>query len=248
MNYVPLWIKTDYSILSSLVKIDDLINKLKELSITSCAIVDDNLYGVMEFYTKCINNDIKPIIGLEIDVGYKVLLYAKNYSGYQNLCNIDTIKSKGLLNIETLSKYLNDVLIVLPYINKDKKSVFEKYEENVFIGYTTDEERENITGNKVYVKKVLSLEEKKEKYLKILYKIGDKEFNLNDVSLDDSLDTSDKKTTIYFANLCNVKIEKQNDLLPVYVDNAYEYLTKLCIMGLKKRLLNNVSQKYVDLL
>lgn len=246
MNYVPLWIKTDYSILSSLVKIDDLINKLKELSITSCAIVDDNLYGVMEFYTKCINNDIKPIIGLEIDVGYKVLLYAKNYSGYQNLCNIDTIKSKGLLNIETLSKYLNDVLIVLPYINKDKKSVFEKYEENIFIGYTTDEERENITGNKVYVKKVLSLEEKKEKYLKILYKIGDKEFNLNDVSLEDSLDTSDKKTTVYFANLCNVKIEKQNDLLPVYVDNAYEYLTKLCIMGLKKRLLNNVSQKYVD--
>lgn len=246
MNYVPLWIKTDYSILSSLVKIDDLINKLKELSITSCAIVDNNLYGVMEFYTKCINNDIKPIIGLEIDVGYKVLLYAKNYSGYQNLCNIDTIKSKGLLNIETLSKYLNDVLIVLPYINKDKKSVFEKYEENVFIGYTADEERENITGNKVYVKKVLSLEEKKEKYLKILYKIGDKEFNLNDVSLDDSLDTSDKKTTIYFANLCNVKIEKQNDLLPVYVDNANEYLTKLCIMGLKKRLSNNVSQKYID--
>lgn len=246
MNYVPLWIKTDYSILSSLVKIDDLINKLKELSITSCAIVDDNLYGVMEFYTKCINNDIKPIIGLEIDVGYKVLLYAKNYSGYQNLCNIDTIKSKGLLNIETLSKYLNDVLIVLPYINKDKKSVFEKYEENVFIGYTADEERENITGNKVYVKKVLSLEEKKEKYLKILYKIGDKEFNLKDVSLDDSLDTSDKKTTIYFANLCNVKIEKQNDLLPVYVDNANEYLTKLCIMGLKKRLSNNVSQKYID--
>ena len=246
MNYVPLWIKTDYSILSSLVKIDDLINKLKELSITSCAIVDDNLYGVMEFYTKCINNDIKPIIGLEIDVGYKVLLYAKNYSGYQNLCNIDTIKSEGLLNIETLKNYLNDVLIVLPYINKDKKSVFEKYEENVFIGYSTDEERENIIGNKVYVKKVLSLEEKKEKYLKILYKIGDKEFNLNDVSLDDSLDTSDKKTTIYFANLCNVKIEKQNDLLPVYVDNAYEYLTKLCIMGLKKRLSNNVSQKYID--
>ncbi len=159
MNYVPLWIKTDYSILSSLVKIDDLINKLKELSITSCAIVDDNLYGVMEFYTKCINNDIKPIIGLEIDVGYKVLLYAKNYSGYQNLCNIDTIKSEGSLNIETLNKYLNDVLIVLPYINKDKKSVFEKYAENVFIGYTKDEERENITGNKVYVKKVLSLEE-----------------------------------------------------------------------------------------
>ena len=27
MNYVPLWVKTDYSILSSLIKIDDLIDK-----------------------------------------------------------------------------------------------------------------------------------------------------------------------------------------------------------------------------
>ena len=31
MNYTPLWIKTDYSILSSLIKIDDLIfPRLKE--------------------------------------------------------------------------------------------------------------------------------------------------------------------------------------------------------------------------
>ena len=64
MNYTPLWIKTDYSILSSLIKIDDLISTLKSLEIKSDAICDDNLYCAMEFYTKCIKNDIKQIIGL----------------------------------------------------------------------------------------------------------------------------------------------------------------------------------------
>ena len=42
--YNPLYIKTDYSLLSSLIKIDNLINYLKKYNITSCAIVDDNLF------------------------------------------------------------------------------------------------------------------------------------------------------------------------------------------------------------
>ena len=61
MNYTPLWIKTDYSILSSLIKIDDLISMLKSLEIKSAAICDDNLYGAMEFYTKCFNDCEKNI-------------------------------------------------------------------------------------------------------------------------------------------------------------------------------------------
>ena len=49
MNYVPLWIKTDYSLLSSLIKIDNLIETLVKYNISSCAICDDNLYGAKEF-------------------------------------------------------------------------------------------------------------------------------------------------------------------------------------------------------
>ena len=55
--YTPLYIKTDYSLLNSLVKIDDLIPKLKKLNITSCAICDDNLYGTMEFINKLSKNN-----------------------------------------------------------------------------------------------------------------------------------------------------------------------------------------------
>ena len=104
MNYTPLWIKTDYSILTSLIKIDDLLSTLSLNNITSVAICDDNLFGAMEFYNKCKKNGIKPIIGLEVKLDYTILLYAKNYHGYQNLCNINTIISDNNLNFDNLKK------------------------------------------------------------------------------------------------------------------------------------------------
>ncbi|MDD3822034.1 MAG: PHP domain-containing protein, partial [Bacilli bacterium] len=61
MAYIPLWVKTNYSLLSSLVAIDKLIQKAKQLQITSLAITDTNvLYGAMEFYQECQKNNIKP--------------------------------------------------------------------------------------------------------------------------------------------------------------------------------------------
>ena len=56
MIYTPLYIKTDYSLLQSLIKIKDLIKFAKENNIKSLSIVDDNLSGVMEFYKECIKN------------------------------------------------------------------------------------------------------------------------------------------------------------------------------------------------
>ena len=50
MIYTPLYIKTDYSLLSSLIKIDDLIKYSLKHNIKSLAITDDNLCGVIEFY------------------------------------------------------------------------------------------------------------------------------------------------------------------------------------------------------
>lgn len=47
--FVPLKIITEYSLLKSTIKIDSLIEFLKKHNMTSCAICDNNLYGVMEF-------------------------------------------------------------------------------------------------------------------------------------------------------------------------------------------------------
>ena len=250
MNYVPLWIKTDYSILSSLIKIDDLINKLTSLNISSCAICDDNLFGAMEFYNKCKSNGIKPIIGLEINLSFPVLLYAKNYKGYQALCNIDTLKNEGKLDNKVIYSYLDDLLVVIPFEFIDSASEFIGGLNEYFVGYSNLSDLEKITGNKVYVKKTLSLSKNEEPYLPYLYKIKDVDFKLDsDVTLNEIVSTEIKKDTLYFSNMCDINIPKQSNLLPVYNDDSNfdekKYLVDLCVYGLKKRLNNNVPESYV---
>ena len=56
--FVPLKIVTEYSLLKSTIKIDALISFLKKHNIPSCAICDDNLYGVMEFFNKMSANNL----------------------------------------------------------------------------------------------------------------------------------------------------------------------------------------------
>ena len=84
---LALQVKTSYSLLSSLCKIEDLVKKAKEYGYTSLAITDENnLYGVMPFYETCLKYNIKPIIGVELSLeNKKILLYARNNKGYKNI-------------------------------------------------------------------------------------------------------------------------------------------------------------------
>lgn len=251
MNYAPLWVKSDYSILTSLIKIDDLINTLSLNNVGVAAICDDNLFGCMEFYNKCKKHGIKPIIGLEVHLEYTILLYAKNYKGYQNLCNINTLISDKKLNFDSLKKYLSDLVVVVPFKYMDKIDELKLLAEDIFIGYSSLEEKDKITGNKVFINKTLCLRKEDEKYLKYLYKIREEDFKTEEnVSLNFDVSVEDKKTTMYLSSLCDLEIPKQDDLLPIYSNDPdfdeKKYLTDLCIVGLKKRLNGNVTNKYVD--
>ena len=82
---VPLNIKTDGYLLHSMIKIKDLVKAAKENNIKALTITDNNMYGAMEFYKECLKNDIKPIIGLEVSLKEKIILYARSYIEYKNL-------------------------------------------------------------------------------------------------------------------------------------------------------------------
>ena len=56
--YTPLYIKTENTLLSSLIKIDDLIKYAKENNYKSLTITDNKMYGAYEFYKKCKENNI----------------------------------------------------------------------------------------------------------------------------------------------------------------------------------------------
>ena len=118
--YAPLKVTTDYTLLKSLIKVDDLINFLVKNNIKSCAICDENLYGVLHFYNSCIKNGIKPIIGMSIKLNdLPIYLYAKNYDGYKNLLKIHTILHERELSVVDLKKYSKNIVVILPYKSHD---------------------------------------------------------------------------------------------------------------------------------
>jgi uncharacterized protein (UPF0248 family) len=141
--YTPLYIKTDYSLLNSLIKIDDLIKKLKKLNITSCAICDDNLYGTMEFINKMNKNNIKAIIGLDIilDANH-ILLYAENEIGYHNLVRIENIKNDREKNTKEYQEIVELLRGKLAYTDEGKEKVYVPYVAFVVNGKVIDYDSE----------------------------------------------------------------------------------------------------------
>ena len=60
--YNMLYVKSNYSLLSSLLTIDDIIDYNIKNNRSSAIICDDNMYGVMEFIKKCESHNLKPVI------------------------------------------------------------------------------------------------------------------------------------------------------------------------------------------
>jgi DNA polymerase-3 subunit alpha len=86
-----LRVTSSYSLLTSVITIDEYINFGKKNNLTFLSLADEYvLYGVYEFYQACINAKIKPIIGVKLTYllsgeSLDITIYAKNYRGYQNL-------------------------------------------------------------------------------------------------------------------------------------------------------------------
>ncbi|MBO7093926.1 MAG: DNA polymerase III subunit alpha, partial [Spirochaetia bacterium] len=127
-EFVHLHNHTDYSLLDGAMKIDDMVAKAKSLGMSSIAITDHgNMFGALNFYEKCLDNGIKPIIGCEfymaegsrkIKTGtefgnkyYHLILLAKDNTGYRNLMKlnstsyIDGFYYKPRIDFEALEQY-----------------------------------------------------------------------------------------------------------------------------------------------
>lgn len=253
--YTPLYIKTDNSLQQSLIKIPDLIEFAKNNNIKSLSITDNNMYGVMDFYKACINNNIKPIIGLELTYkDSKVALYAINYDGYKNLIKLSTISTEKEIDYEILSKYSNDlVCIVSDLAIYEEIKGFYKY---VYIGFKNKLECDSIEyDNKIYINETLYLTKEDSEYIKYVDAIREnvtidltsKNHLDNYIRLNDEYSLSNN---FFITDLCNVEIPFKQKLMPSFTNpdntDSYTYLKKMCVEGLKKHFGNSVSVAYKD--
>lgn len=257
---LALQVKTSYSLLSSLCKIEDLVKKAKEYGYTSLAITDeDNLYGVMPFYETCLKYNIKPIIGVELSLEKKkILLYARNNKGYKNIIKLVSLKSERDINNEDLTTYKEDTILVMPSYYYDEK-IYNIYDEK-YIGFTNIKDSLNEKRKTIYINNVAYLNKEDYKYLDYLTMIKTgKTLGAMPLGTQIGRHLQTKEELVAYvgedilenmenlASACNVQITKDEDLLPVYNEkiDAYEYLTKLCHKGLNRRLNNTVPDTYL---
>ena len=74
-KFVHLHTHSHYSLLDGLIKIDDLVDEAVKLGMPAIALTDHgNMYGTIEFYKKCKEAGIKPIIGVETYIALESML------------------------------------------------------------------------------------------------------------------------------------------------------------------------------
>ena len=255
--YIPLGVKTDYSLLQSLIKVPDLIKYLSEHNVTHAAILDDNLFGSMCFYDTCIKYGIKPIIGLDIKINdYRLYLYAKNYHGYQNLLKINSIIQDRDINYIDLKNYKEDIIAIVPFNSRDIYEEINNIFDLVYIGYGNDFEKNNasiISDKIVYINIVCAFYFSDVRYLTVLREIETLESEdvdkYSDAYLERDISKDDIDKTIEFSNLINLEIPKGGRYILHYdekIKDSYNYLCNLCKKGLEKRLNNKITREYSD--
>lgn len=259
--YIPLYNRTYYTLLSSLLKIEDLIEYAKNNNISTISITDTNMFGTMEFIKKCEKNNIKPVIGLEIILeNYNIVLYAKDYVGYKSLIKLSTIQSERKVQFEDIKKYNQHVIAV---INFSHKLYFEKLKsiyDELYLGYKNKQEEQEaliITKNIVFFRQNLYQNSNDKDILKYLYRIRDGKTILDETEYDidnheliinNLLELTDNKgliNTIKISSNCNLTFPTRKILLPLYdCDDPKKYLFELSKVGLKKRLKKDIPEEY----
>ena len=248
-----LYVKSYYSLLSSLLSIDDIIDLNIKSGNNYAVICDNNMYGTMEFIKKCNQKEIKPVIGLELIIEDKIILcYAKDYTGYLNLVKLSTKANTSKVELNDINTYKESLIIVISY--KDRELLELVTTPLIYLGYKDEQEKNKaleITERVVLLKECLYKEKKDANYLKYLYLIRDGKSIYDEVSYD-LLDKEfiNDKSCLEILNKCNITFPKASLLLPIYTCpnnlDADTYLKELAIKGLTKRLKGNVLRNYSD--
>lgn len=247
--FTPLGIKTDYSILKSLIKIEDYIKYGRDNKLSILGILDNNLCSSHTFYNLCKNNNIKPIIGVSLNIdNYELYLYPKNYNGLISLFNFMKIDHP---NIQSLENITENIICVVPYQSLAIYETISKIFANPFGSFSNKEEELEVslkTDNKVFIRETLAITHESCKYINYL-KLIEENKRLGDIELVDyhnKVISLEEYDTSKLTDLINIEFPTGEKYIPIYDAsiNSVDYLRSLSYKGLEKRLNGKVSEVY----
>lgn len=154
MNYVSLKNHTEYSLLESVVKVEDYVSLAKKNNMKYIGISDTNMYAIMKMYYECQKQDIDLVIGLELYTyglikkgEYAITVYAKNYEGYKELIKLNKIArekinlNRNIIDIQEIS-YCKNIAVLIGGINSE---IYASIEE---LDYSTPRKLVDMYKNK----------------------------------------------------------------------------------------------------
>lgn len=141
-RYISYHLHTTYSVLDGMIDIEKYVNLCKENGLEACGIADHaNVSGFVEFYKVCLENNIKPIFGVELNHNIDktkqrnychIIAIAKNTIGIQNLYKLTNIATdkfyyKPRVDLEDIINHKEGLIItsaciggIIPYYIKQK--------------------------------------------------------------------------------------------------------------------------------
>ena len=235
---------SSYSLLSSTVNFQNIIDFAIKNNIGYASVTDVNLYGAFEFYKLALKNKLKPIIGL--DVNYKdfnFLVYAKNFDGFKSLINISSfILTEKEFDIEILLD--KNVFLV----NK-VGSNFNSKKTNI---YSQDQTKEN----RIAINEVRLNDNNDLKTLKVIGAVKDNK-TIDEIDLDDDKEElkhfiTPKDFSKLFDDVAMSNLSKEIKEIDLVFDTKHDnliefkntsnlsskaYINKLCQEGLNEKIL-----------
>ena len=115
---VQLYTHSDYSLLESVLSVEELVQRAAQLGIEALALTDHNTTaGHFELEQHCLKYGIKPIFGLELDVSYsdtdefsQLVALSLTSEGYGNLLHLASLPTP--VDYKMLPKYKNGLVFL----------------------------------------------------------------------------------------------------------------------------------------
>lgn len=137
MQVATLQNLSSFTLLDSPTKVPDLIETAKKRGYQAVGLADVNVtYGLVNFYELAKKAGIKPLLGMQLRLNglvdstqkYDLLAFAKTNAGYHNLLRLSSAinlltengQNNNVLTLKDLSKYLTDLLLVVPANTKSE--------------------------------------------------------------------------------------------------------------------------------
>ena len=163
LNFVHLHVHSEYSLLKASSRIHDLVSLAVEFKQPALAITDlGNMFAAVDFFSACKKSGIKPIMALELIVttgsrhikkipdmqeNHSLLLYAKNYSGYESLMKLTSLAwTEGFhflprVDEQALEEHAHDLICVIAQKKGILNSLLSKGKQDEAVLYIKEKKR-----------------------------------------------------------------------------------------------------------